>query len=93
MAEDQQPEQDPGEEFTREEVSGFQGALLEIDAASADLGEFIRWVAAHGEDDDDQEADEFTVILNYVYSFCRTRNDKPIEGTAEDESDPGPRGD
>ena len=84
MAEEQQPEQDPGSPYTQEEVGGFQAVILEIDAASADLGDFMRWCATQGDLEDEEHVEMFTNTLNYVYSYCRSKNDPPIEGTAED---------
>ena len=92
MAEEQQPEQDPGEEFTEEEVGGFQTVLLEVDAASEDLGNFLRWSASLGAEEDDEAAEEFVFVLNQVYSYCRSLNDQPIE-EQEDGSSTGAPGD
>lgn len=86
MEEEQQPEQNPG--WDESEVDGFQKVLLEVDLASHDLGEFLRWCADQGATEDDDAAEEFTLILGYVYSFCRARNDQTI-GAESGTDDPG----
>jgi hypothetical protein len=78
MESGQQPEQNPG----ADKVGGVEGIMLEIDAASSDLGDFLRWVA-RAVDEDPDIASDFQTVVGYVYSYARAKNEETIVEKAE----------
>jgi hypothetical protein len=74
MPEGQEPGSDPG----MGNFGGVEGVMLEIDAASSDLGDFIRWIA-RAADEDPAVAEDFTTTVAHVYSYCRAKNEQGIE--------------
>lgn len=57
----------------------LESIIMEIDHASPDLADFLRWCA--NTDDGDLEDNEFNLVASAAYSYARAKNDQSAVGT------------